>query len=132
MLPPQIRKFDIVQQFGIDADGSRLREVVLRLQQNREAYKQRINQGVEPADLEELSAVVSAYDAALNALPNLWERARREQLSGQVADSVSQLPDQITVLFALAPKGSAMHLALHRRQKPRLTTPLNLQVQLPG
>lgn len=87
MLPPQIRKFDIVQQFGIDADGSRLREVVLRLQQNREAYKQRINQGVDPADLEELSAVVSAYDAALNALPNLWERARREQLSGQVADS---------------------------------------------
>jgi len=68
MLPPQVRKFDIVEQFSGDADGSRLREVVQRLQQNREAYAHRMN---------------TAYDAALNALPNLWERARRDEVSGQ-------------------------------------------------
>ena len=87
MLPSQIRKFDIVEQFVSDADGSRLREVVLRLQQNREAYKHRIDQGVDSADLQELTSVISAYDAALNALPNLWERARREQISGQTPGS---------------------------------------------
>jgi len=86
MLPPQVRKFDIVGQFSGDADGSHLRAVVQRLQQNREAYKHRIDQGVDADDFKELTAVVSAYDAALNALPNLWERVRREQLSGQVSE----------------------------------------------
>lgn len=83
MLPPQVRKFDIVEQFSGDADGSRLREVVQRLQQNREAYAHRMNRSVDADDQKELTAVISAYDAALNALPNLWERARRDEVSGQ-------------------------------------------------
>ncbi len=83
MLPPQIRKFDIVEQFSSDADGSRLHAVVEQLQQNRAQYKRRIDEGVEPGDADELAAVVSAYDAALNALPGLWERVQQEQVPGQ-------------------------------------------------
>lgn len=83
MLPPQTRKFDIVEQFGTDADGSQLREVVERLRQNRLEFKQRLDQGVGPGEFKELSAVISAYDAALSALPSLWERARQDQNPGQ-------------------------------------------------
>jgi len=86
MLPPQIRKFDIVEQLGSDEDGSRLREVIQRLQKNREHYKHRMDQGVGSGDLKELAAVVSAYDAALNALPDLWREARQDWESGNNHD----------------------------------------------
>ena len=85
MLPPQIRKFDIVEQFVADADGSRLREVREKLAASRSEYKHRLDQGVSPGEFKELTAVISAYDAALGALPNLWERARQDQNSGQAA-----------------------------------------------
>jgi hypothetical protein len=75
MLPPQTRKFDIVEQFSQDADGSRLREVVQHLRHGRQHYVTRIEQGDVGA---ELTAVVSAYDAALQALPGLWQRVRQE------------------------------------------------------
>ncbi|OED39455.1 hypothetical protein AB833_15225 [Chromatiales bacterium (ex Bugula neritina AB1)] len=79
MLPPQIRKFDVVEQFVTDADGARLREVIGRLEANRSVFKQRLDQGVDPTEYKELSAVLLAYDSALSALPNLWERARQDQ-----------------------------------------------------
>lgn len=79
MLPPQIRKFDVVEQFVNDADGTRLREVMGRLEASRSVFKQRLDQGVDPVEYKELSAVLSAYDSALGALPNLWERAREDQ-----------------------------------------------------
>lgn len=75
MLPPQTRKFDIVEQFSNDADGSRLREVVQQLQHSRQRYVTRMEQGDVGT---ELTAVVSAYDAALEALPGLWQRVRQE------------------------------------------------------
>ena len=79
MLPPQDRKFDIVEQFGKDEDGSRLREVVQRLQQNQQEYQQRLAEGIDQGEQKDLTAIISAYDAALNALPELWERVRSEQ-----------------------------------------------------
>lgn len=81
MLPPQIRKFDIIEQLSDDENGSRLRKVIQHLQINREKYRQRMDEGPDASELKELTAVVSAYDAALNALPDLWETSRRDQLS---------------------------------------------------
>lgn len=75
MLPPQTRKFDIVERFSDDADGSRLSEVVQQLRHSRQRYVTRMEQG----DVgEELTAVIAAYDAALEALPGLWQRVRQE------------------------------------------------------
>jgi hypothetical protein len=79
MLPTQNQKFDIVEQFSGDEDGSRLREVVQRLEQSQREYQQRLDDGVDEAEKKNLTAIVSAYGAALNALPELWERVRKEQ-----------------------------------------------------
>jgi hypothetical protein len=70
---------DLIASLGKDADGASLQALTSRLEAVRAQYVSRLDGRADDCQTREIRAVIAAYDAALGALPALWEKARRDR-----------------------------------------------------